>query len=106
MKERLGALIRTRTRDEWSALLEGTDACFAPVLDPDEAPRHPHNRGRATFTEVGGVVQPSPAPRFSRTPGGIAGPPPAPGADTDAALADWGFSAGEVAGLRAASAIR
>ena len=106
MKARLAAVFRTRTRDEWCALLEGTDACFAPVLDPDEAPAHPHNRERGTFTEVGGIVQPAPAPRFSRTPPAVAGPPPAPGAHTDEALADWGFSAGEVAGLRAASAIR
>ena len=60
MKPRMAALMRTRTRDEWCALLEGTDACFAPVLDPGEAPDHPHIRARGTFTEVGGVVQPAP----------------------------------------------
>jgi alpha-methylacyl-CoA racemase len=68
MKLRLADAFRTRTRDEWCALLEGTDACFAPVLDWDEAPRHPHNVARATFVQVDGVVQPAPAPRFSRTP--------------------------------------
>jgi alpha-methylacyl-CoA racemase len=106
MKERLAALIRTRSRDEWCALLEGTDACFAPVLDPDEAPVHPHNAERGTFTEVEGVVQPSPAPRFSRTPPAIQGPPPAPGAHTDEGLLAWGFSPTEVAELRATAAIR
>ncbi|MFI5046742.1 MAG: CaiB/BaiF CoA transferase family protein [Acidimicrobiia bacterium] len=106
MKQRMAALIKTKTRDEWCAQLEGTDACFAPVLDPDEAPVHPHNRERQTFTEIGGVTQPGPAPRFSRTVPEIQGPPPAPGAHTDAALADWGFSAEEIAGLRAAEAVR
>jgi alpha-methylacyl-CoA racemase len=106
MKERLAAVVRTRTRDEWCALLGGTDACFAPVLDPGEAPDHPHLRHRGTFTEVAGVVQPAPAPRFSRTAPRIAGPPPAPGEHTDDALRDWGFAAEEVAALRAAGAIR
>ena len=64
----LKALFRSRTRDEWCALLEGTDACVAPVLDLDEAPKHPHNVARGTFVEVDGVMQPAPAPRFSRTP--------------------------------------
>ena len=67
-KAELAALFATRTRDEWCALLEGSDACFAPVLDWDEAPRHQHNRARGTFVTVDGVVQPAPAPRFSRTP--------------------------------------
>ncbi|MGE4239427.1 CaiB/BaiF CoA transferase family protein [Ramlibacter sp.] len=68
MKLRLADMFRTRTRDEWCALLEGSDACFAPVLDFDEAPQHPHNRARSTFVTLDGVVQPAPAPRFSRTP--------------------------------------
>ena len=106
MKARMAALMRTRSRDEWCALLEGTDACFAPVLDPGEAPGHPHVRARGTFTEVGGVVQPAPAPRFSRTPGAAGAPPPAPGEHTDDALADWGFSVDEIAALRDAGAIR
>jgi alpha-methylacyl-CoA racemase len=106
MKQRMAAVIRTRTRDEWCALLEGTDACFAPVLDPDEAVEHPHNRERQTFVEVGGVVQPAPAPRFSRTVPEIAGPPPGPGEHTDEALSDWGFSLDEVARLRADGAVR
>jgi alpha-methylacyl-CoA racemase len=105
-KKRITAAMRTKTRDEWCALLEGTDVCFAPVLDPGEAPEHPHNRARGTFTAVDGVVQAAPAPRFSRTPPAIAGPPPAPGEHTDAALADWGFAAGEIAALRASGAVR
>lgn len=105
MKARLAAVFRTRTRDEWCALLEGRDACFAPVLGPDEAPDHPQLRARGTFTEVGGVVQPAPAPRLSRTPAAVQGPPPAPGEHTDMALADWGVAPGEIAALRAAGAI-
>ena len=102
----MGHLMKTRTRAEWTELLEGSDACFAPVLNPDEAARHPHNRQRATFTEVAGVTQPAPAPRFSRTTAEIAGPPAAPGQHTDEALADWGFGASEVAELRQAGAVR
>jgi alpha-methylacyl-CoA racemase len=106
MKARVAALMRTKTRDEWCALLEGTDACFAPVLDPGEAPEHPHLRERGTFTDVGGVVQPAPAPRFSRTPGAVTAPPPAAGEHTDEALADWGFAPDEIVALRGGGAIR
>ena len=106
MKARVAALVRTKTRAEWCALLEGTDACFAPVLDPGEAPEHPHLRARGTFTEVAGVVQPAPAPRFGRTPGAVTAPPPAPGEHTEEALADWGFPPDEIAALRAGGAIR
>jgi alpha-methylacyl-CoA racemase len=106
MKRRLASLIKTRTRDEWCLLLEGTDACFAPVLSAEEAFQHPHNRHRGTFTEVAGVPQPAPAPRFSRTVPEVAGRPPRPGEHTDEALSDWGFSAEEIAELRAAQAIR
>jgi alpha-methylacyl-CoA racemase len=106
MKERLAAVVKTRSRDEWCELLEGTDACFAPVLDPGEAPAHPHNRQRATFTEVAGVMQPAPAPRFSRTHPEISGPPSRPGQHTDEALQSWGFGADEVSALRAAGAVR
>ncbi|MEB2285681.1 MAG: carnitine dehydratase [Polyangiaceae bacterium UTPRO1] len=105
LKEKMAAIFRSKTRDEWCAIMEGSDVCFAPVLSMTEAPRHPHNVARGTFTEVKGVVQPAPAPRFSRTPGAIQGPPAHPGQHTDAALADWGFSAGEIAKLRAAKAI-
>jgi alpha-methylacyl-CoA racemase len=106
MKERFAALVKTRTRAEWCELLEGSDACFAPVLEPDEAPKHPHNVERGTFGEYAGVVQPMPAPRFSRTPPEIASPPPQAGQHTDEALSDWGFSAAEIAELHTVDAIR
>jgi alpha-methylacyl-CoA racemase len=105
LKSRLGALFLTKTRDEWCQLMEGSDVCFAPVLTPSEAPRHPHNRERGTFVEIAGVMQPRPAPRFSRTDGAISRPPAAVGEHTDEALRDWGFSASELAGLRERKAI-
>jgi alpha-methylacyl-CoA racemase len=106
LKLRLAEVFKTKTRDEWVAIMEGSDACFAPVLSLSEAPEHPHNRARGTFTTVGGVVQPSPAPRFSRTPGAIARPPSFAGQHTDEALADWGLSADEIVKLRDAGAIK
>jgi alpha-methylacyl-CoA racemase len=106
MKARMAAFVRTKTRAEWSDLLEGSDACFAPVLGAAEAPGHPHNRERGTFVEVDGVVQPAPAPRLSRTGGEIAGPPVGPGHDTDTALVEWGLSASEVDDLRAAGVVK
>ena len=104
-KARLAALFRTRTRDEWCAILNGTDACFAPVLGMDEAHRHPHNAERGTFVERDGIVQPNAAPRFSRTPGGIRCSPPAPGSGTGSVLADWGFGAEEIDDLAARGVI-
>jgi alpha-methylacyl-CoA racemase len=104
-KERLADVFRTKTRDEWCALLEGTDACFAPVLTPLEAPDHPHNRERDTFLELAGVPQPAPAPRFSRTPAASPAAAMHPGADTEAVLARWGFESHEVARLRDARAV-
>ena len=104
LKVRLAAHLATRSRDEWCALLEGTDACVAPVLDMDEAPEHPHNRARGTFIEVGGVVQPAPAPRFSRSTPAKPRPPLA-GATGEDVLADWGFSPDALDGLRKAGAI-
>jgi len=106
MKERFAAVFRTKTRDEWCALMEHTDACFAPVLSMAEAPQHPHNVRRGTFAEVAGTVQPAPAPRFSRTPGAISSPPPHAGQHTDEALADWGIAPAEVAKLRDTGAIK
>src|SRR5579863_8534851 len=91
LHHKLEELFRTRTRDEWCALLEGTDACFAPVLSMAEAPRHPHNVARNAFVEVEGVVQPAPAPRFSRTPSARPNAPQGQGAGTRSALADWGM---------------
>jgi alpha-methylacyl-CoA racemase len=104
-KERFGELIKTKTRDAWCEILEGTDACFAPVLSLDEASEHPHLRERGTFVEVAGALQPGPAPRFSRTPCQISSPPPHAGQHTDEALADWGIPAAEIARLRGSKAI-
>jgi len=105
LKAELAAVFRTRTRDDWAMLFEGTDACVAPVLDMDEAPRHPHNAARGTFIEREGAIQPGPAPRFSRTPPAPGLPAPLRGEHTDAVLSDAGFTAGDIAALRAAGAI-
>jgi alpha-methylacyl-CoA racemase len=78
----------------------GPDVCFAPVLSMTEAPHHPENRARGSFTEVDGVVQPAPAPKFSRTRAQVQGPPSEPGQDTESALADWGFEPAEIEALR------
>ncbi len=90
LKEKLTALFLTRTRDQWCALLEGSDACFAPVLDWNEAPLHAHNRARETFVEIDGVVQPAPAPRFSRTPPARPASALSSAVDAKTILADWG----------------
>ncbi len=105
LRDKLAAVIRTKTRDEWCDLMDGTDVCFAPVLSMAEAPAHAHNAARETFVEVAGVVQPAPAPRFSATPGKIQGPPPSVGGDNDTALADWGFSADVIANLKVSGAL-
>lgn len=106
MKLRVAAVFATKTRAEWEAVFEGSDACAAPVLSPGEAPEHPHNVFRKTFTEVAGAVQPSPAPRFLGTPGDIQRPPPNPGQHADEALSDWGIEKDDVAELRQSGAIR
>jgi len=93
LSAKMAAAIKTKTRAEWTAIMEGTDVCFAPVLSMAEAPEHPHNAARGAFVEVDGVTQPAPAPRFSRTPGAIQGPARAPGSDTEAVLAAWGVAA-------------
>jgi alpha-methylacyl-CoA racemase len=105
MKERLAAVFATKTRDEWCALMEGSDVCFAPVLSMAEAPQHPHNVERQTFLELEGVVQPAPAPRFSQTEAAVQRPPAHAGQHTDEVLADWGIDADRVAKLRDAGAI-
>jgi alpha-methylacyl-CoA racemase len=105
LKEKFAALFKTKTRDEWCKIMEGSDICFAPVLSMAEAPSHPHNIKRGTFVEVEGVVQPGPAPRFSRTPSKIQRPPAKPGEHTEEALREWGFSASELEKLRGAGAI-
>ena len=105
-KAELAARFRTRSRSEWCDVFEGADACFAPVLSLDEAPQHPHNVARGTFAEILGVVQPSPAPRFSRTPATLRRPPVAAGQDTDEVLAEIGFDQGDLARLGAAGVVR
>jgi alpha-methylacyl-CoA racemase len=105
MKERLAAVFRTKTRDEWCEIMEGSDVCFAPVLSIPEAVAHPHNVARGTFVEVAGIPQPGPAPRFSRTAGEIRRPPPHAGQHTDEVLADAGFDADRIAKLREAGAV-
>ena len=105
LRDKLAHVIAQKTQAEWCEIMDATDVCFAPVLDLDAAPKHPHNVARQTFVELGGVVQPAPAPRFSATPGEIQGPPPAIGAHDREALADWGFSAAAIDELKAACAL-
>jgi alpha-methylacyl-CoA racemase len=105
LKVRVAEIFKTRTRDEWSAIMEGTDVCYAPVLDLDEAPEHTHLKQRKTFVEAAGVIQPAPAPRFSRTAPELVRPPSFEGQHTDEVLADFGFDAERVAALRDAKAV-
>lgn len=100
LKQRFVNIFKTRTRQQWCDLLEGTDVCFAPVLDFEEAPEHPHNQERGVFTSINGFTQPAPAPRFSETKSEISGPPPPAGRDTDAVLTAIGLSENELATLR------
>jgi alpha-methylacyl-CoA racemase len=100
MRERFSAAFKTRTRDEWCKVFEGSDACFAPVLSWSEARRDAHNVARKAYVEVAGVEQPAPAPRFSRTPGGVRRSPPERGEGGRAALADWGFDGKAIDTLR------
>jgi alpha-methylacyl-CoA racemase len=105
LRARFTQLFLSKTRDEWCALLEGTDVCFAPVLPMSEAAQHPHIRARSTIVEHDGILQPAPAPRFSRTPGAIQRRRSKPGEHTDEVLGEWGFGADDIARLRAAGAV-
>jgi alpha-methylacyl-CoA racemase len=105
MRSLLTDTFKSKPRDEWAALFEGVDACVAPVLRLTEAAAHPHVTARQTLVTVDGVTQPAPAPRFSRTPGEIAGAPRFPGEDTATTLSDWGFADGEVERLIASGAV-
>ena len=105
LKEKLTDIFKSRTRDQWCELMEGSDVCFAPVLTMAEAPDHPHNVARGTFTEVAGVVQPRPAPRFSRTDSSIQRPPAHAGQHTDEILAETGLDVAEIAALRDSGAV-
>ncbi|QNP66427.1 CaiB/BaiF CoA transferase family protein [Streptomyces genisteinicus] len=90
LREAVAARFRTRTRAEWTAVFEDSDACVAPVLSLREAARHPHLAARSTFVDHQGVTQPAPAPRFSATPGALTRPPALPGAHTEDVARDWG----------------
>ena len=105
LSEEIAADVRMKTRDQWDAILEGSDVCYAPVLTVDEATRHPHNVARGTFIDVGGITQPGPAPRLSRTPGEVRRPPAHAGQHTDEVLSEAGFDDDEVAALRASGAV-
>jgi alpha-methylacyl-CoA racemase len=105
LRGKLEVLFATQTRDHWCALLEGTDVCFAPVLDLQEAPQHPHNVARQSFVEIDGVTQPAPAPRFSRTPTSVKAPAAMAGEHSEEILSDWGFAANEISALKQAGAI-
>ena len=92
LKKRIEAIFKTKTRDEWCELMEGTDVCFSPVLSIKEAPSHQHNIDRNTFVEIDGVIQPNVAPRFSRTVSKINGPSAINGEHNETALSDWGIN--------------
>ena len=99
------AIFKTKTRHEWCEIMEGTDVCFAPVLDLEEAPHHPHNRKRETYVEFEGVTQPAPAPRFSRTKSSISSSAALVGENTDEILTTWGFSDKKITSLKKEGAI-
>jgi alpha-methylacyl-CoA racemase len=105
LKERLREVMRSRTRDEWCAIMEHTDVCFAPVLTMSEAAEHPHNVERGTFIEVAGVTQPRPAPRFSRTVPEVRSAPAHPGQHSREVLADWGVPTDRIEALLASGAV-
>lgn len=105
LKEKLAAIFKRRSQQEWCEILEGSDACFAPVLDFTEAPSHPHNHARGTYVTIAGVDQPAPAPRFSRSACPLPGEPSAEGADTEAVLQEFGFSDADILELREAGAL-
>ncbi|MFH2130287.1 MAG: CaiB/BaiF CoA-transferase family protein [bacterium] len=99
-KEKLTAIFKTKTRDQWCDIMEGTDVCFAPVLSFAEVQDHPHNKARKSFIDVNGVLQPAPAPRFSRTQPEMRYPPPRKGEHNESALMDWGFQKEEIETLK------
>jgi alpha-methylacyl-CoA racemase len=102
-KRQLAAIFKSKTRAEWDAIFADADACYTPVLSMQDAPNHPHNVARNTFVEIEGITQPAPAPRLSRTPGEVQGPPYAP--DNEAVLTAWGLSRSEIAALKVSGAL-
>jgi alpha-methylacyl-CoA racemase len=105
MKQRLAEIFKARTRQEWCEIMEHSDVCFAPVLSPEEAVRHPHNVARGTFVEVAGLTQAGPAPRFSRTEPEITRPAPHPGQHSDEILDQFGFDDDDIAKLHQTGAV-
>ena len=105
LKSRLTAVFKGKTRDEWCAIMEGTDICFAPVLSMQEASQHPHAKARGAYVDVSGFPQPAAAPRFSRTKEGVKGPAAKRGQHTDEILGESGFSAKEIGELKAAGIV-
>lgn len=105
LRTKLEALFKTRSREQWCELMEGTDVCFAPVLDLKEASQHPHNQARATYVDFEGVTQPAPAPRFSRTPSAIQSAAALAGEHSEQILSDWGFDAAQIVELKTVAAI-
>jgi alpha-methylacyl-CoA racemase len=99
LTQRVADIIRGRSRAEWLEVFAGTDACVTPVLSLGEAPTHPHNRERGTFVEIDGIIEPAPAPRFSRTPAAAPSPPPEPGIHRTGDLVRWGIIESEIATL-------
>ena len=105
LKAKLTTIFKSKTRDEWSAVMAGTDVCFAPVLSMREAPKHPHNVARATFVEVGGAIQPAPAPRYSKTKTDVPNAAPSVGSGTDVILTGLGYGKARIEALRATGAV-
>ncbi|MBZ6378898.1 carnitine dehydratase [Pacificimonas flava] len=105
LKERIAEVFKTKTRDEWDDLMAATDVCFAPVLSMSEAPSHPHNKERETFVEVGGMMNPAPAPRYSKTSADRPTAPPKTGSATDDVLSGLGYSESDIAALREKKAV-
>lgn len=105
LKEKIAKVFKSKTRDEWCEIMEGTDVCFAPVLSMTEAKNHPHNVARKTFVEIDGVTQAAPAPRFSRTKAEIQSPPPKHGEHTESALSEWGISDDDIERLKGSGVI-
>jgi alpha-methylacyl-CoA racemase len=105
LRSAIASAVASRTRDEWCRIMEGTDACFAPVLTVEEAARHPHNVARGTYVKINGVEQNAPVPRFSRTPAETPAAPRRAGEDTDAVLTEAGFSRAQIEELRSSGAL-
>jgi len=105
MRAQFAAIFLTKTRDEWVKIMAGREACFSPVLSIDEAPQHPQMKQRGVFQKFDDVLHPSPAPRFSKTPGALRRPAPAPGQHSEEVLAGWGLSTDEINSLQEVGAM-